>query len=212
MSQKLDRGFRERKRQATSSRITAAAARLTLEHGLVATTVEQISEEAEIGRATFFRYFDSKERAVAEGLAGVWLQMIIDALSRQAPELGPLDAVRAAFSELARGFADFRELVLSQAQLSRSSPALNAWTLLVYTGYEEAIAEVVTSHFDDITVDDLRPRLVGALVMASVRLALDDWVASEGMADLPTLIHRNLCSVAVGLPNSRDYASTEKER
>lgn len=122
MSQKLDRGFRERKRQATSSRITAAAARLTLEHGLVATTVEQISEEAEIGRATFFRYFDSKERAVAEGLAGVWLQMIIDALSRQAPELGPLDAVRAAFSELARGFADFRELVLSQAQLSRSSP------------------------------------------------------------------------------------------
>lgn len=48
--------------------------------------------------------------------------------------------------------------------------------------------------------------------MASVRLALDDWVASEGMADLPTLIHRNLCSVAVGLPNSRDYASTEKER
>jgi AcrR family transcriptional regulator len=147
MSYTRDEGFRERKRQATSSRITTAAARLVVEQGLAATTVEQIAEVAEVGRATFFRYFDTKERAVAEGFAGVWLQMITDALARQSPELPALEAVRAAFRELADGFGDIRELAMSQAQLSRSSPALTAWTLQVYTGYEQAVAEVLTPRF-----------------------------------------------------------------
>jgi AcrR family transcriptional regulator len=203
--------FRERKRQATFTRITAAAARLTLEQGLAVTTVDQIAEEAEVGRATFFRYFDTKERAVAEGFTGVWLQMILEALGRQAPDLSPLDAVRTAFEELASGFGSLREIALSQAQLSRSSPALNAWTLQVYASYEQTIAECVRARFADITSDDSRPRLVGALVMASIRLALDDWVAANGQTDLPALIDRNLSAVSIHSSYSPALASSEGE-
>jgi AcrR family transcriptional regulator len=206
-----DLGFRERKRQATSSRITAAAARLALEQGLADTTVDQISEEAEVGRATFFRYFDTKERAVAEGFTGVWLQMILDALERQSPGLPALNAVQTAFAELAGGFGGLREIALSQAQLSRSSPALNAWTLQVYTGYEQAIAEVVAPRFGDIAANDPRPRLVGALVMASIRLALDDWVAAGGQTDLAALIDRNLNSVSISSSNMGVLAAAGRD-
>jgi hypothetical protein len=33
--------------------------------------------------------------------------------------------------------------------------------------------------------------------MVAIRLALDDWVASGGRADLPSLIDLNLCSLSI---------------
>lgn len=56
-----------RRQRATRVRIATAAAQLVAEIGLAGTTVEQIAQAAEVGRATFFRYFSSKEDAVAEG-------------------------------------------------------------------------------------------------------------------------------------------------
>jgi len=167
------------------------------QRGLAATTVEQIAEAAEVGRATFFRYFDAKEWAVAEGAAAAWLELVTDRLRAQPPHLGPLDAIRTAFAELAVGFDDRREEVLPLAELSRSSPALSAWTLQVYLRYEDAIAALVAPRFAQLSDGDPRPRLVGALTMAALRLALDDWVADGGRGDLPALVDRALCAATV---------------
>ncbi len=197
MSQIVSEGLRERKRRATHVRIAAEAARLALEQGIAATTIDQIAEAADVGRASVFRYFDTKECAMAEGFTGVWIQMITDALTSQPSGIAPLESVRGAFAELAEGFEQIRDLTLAQAELSRSSAVLSAWTLRVHLGYEEAIAAALTPRFVDLEPDDPRPRLAAALVMASIRLALDDWVASAGSADLPALIHRNLASVSI---------------
>jgi AcrR family transcriptional regulator len=197
MSHNVSEGRRQGKRRTTALRIATEAARLVRYQGMAATTVDQIAEAAEVGRASFFRYFESKERAVAEGFTGVWLSMILDALAASAPGLSAIDAVRQAFSVLADGFAEIRDLTLSQAELSRSSPALSAWTLQVSLGYEDAIACALAHRVPDLEAGDPRPRLVAALVMVAVRLALDDWVASGGREDLPGLIDRNLRSVSV---------------
>jgi AcrR family transcriptional regulator len=204
-------GLRDRKRRATGQRIASEAARLALEAGMAATTVERIVEAAEVGRASFFRYFDSKERAVAEGFTGVWIEMITEALSRQPADLGALDAVRGAFGELTEGFEQLRELILAQARLSRSSSALSAWTLQVYLGYENAIAATLAPRFGDLESGDPRPRVVGAMVMAAIRLALDDWVASDGTADLPALIDRNLAAVSIEPPQPRNLRIHSRE-
>jgi AcrR family transcriptional regulator len=197
MTQIVGEGLRERKRRATAQRIASEAARLVLEQGMATTTAEQIADAAEVGRASFYRYYDTKERAVAVGFTGVWLQMIADALANQPTDLSALDAVREAFAELGKGFEHIRELTFSQAELSRSTAALSAWTLQVYLGYEDAIAATVAPRFGELRRGDPRPRLVGALVMVAIRLALDDWVASGGRADLPSLIDLNLCSLSI---------------
>jgi AcrR family transcriptional regulator len=197
MSQNTEEGLRERKRRSTAERIASEAARLVLDQGMAATTVSQIAAAAGVSRASFFRYFDTKERAVAEGFVGVWLTMITGALADQPPELTAMEAVRSAFAGLGDGFEAIRELTLSQARLSRSSAALSAWTLQVYLGSEEAIAAATAPRFGPLTAGDPRPRLVGAMAMAAIRLALDDWVASAGAGDLPALIDGNLRSVEV---------------
>ena len=197
MTHVVAEGLRDRKRQATRQRIASEAARLVLHQGVAGTTVDEIAAAADVGRASFFRYFGTKEGAVAEGFAGVWLRSITDELERQPPHLEPLDAVRAAFAQLALGYGELRDLILVQAELSRSSAVLSAWTLQLYLGYEDAIARIVAPRFGDLATDDPRPRLLGALVMAAIRLALDDWVAADGSTDLPSLIDHILGSVTI---------------
>ncbi len=185
-------GLREQKRSATQRRIADAAARLAVEQGVAATTVDSIAAAAGVGRATFFRYFDSKELAVATGFsdAGAWV--LAGVIADVDPGLGPLDAIRAAYGVLGENFDSQRQLFLEQAQLSRSSAAMFAWTLYLYGDWEIAIAEAVASRFTDLAPDDPRPRMLGALTMAAARLACDIWVADDGRGDLPALIQHHL--------------------
>ncbi|UDY36112.1 acyl-CoA-like ligand-binding transcription factor [Dermatobacter hominis] len=195
------RGLRERKRDETRRRIADAAAELASAQGIVETTVEQIVERAGVGRATFFRYFESKELAIATGLSDVAIFVLVATLRDLPPELGPLEAVRAAHRALAVDFEERREMYLEQALLCRSSAAMLAWTLHLYVDWEIAIAEAVRSRFgEDLADDDPRPRLVGAMSMAAARLACDRWLESEGSGDLPALVERQLAGLELGSP------------
>ena len=184
-----------RKRQATRDRIAGAAARLVAEDGLVGTTIERIAAEAEVGRATFFRYFASKEDAVADGMTRHWLDVITTQLAAQPPELSARDAVVAAFRDLGDGFDAISAQVRDLATLTRSSPALSAWTLQIYVSYESAIADLVAPRLADLQPDDPRPRLIGAVAMASVRIALDDWLRHGG--SLPQRVRTALATLSI---------------
>jgi AcrR family transcriptional regulator len=184
-----------RKQKATRARIAAAAARSVAENGLAGATIEQIAAAAEIGRATFFRYFSSKEDAVAEGLTTHWLDLITAAIARQSAELSGTEAVVAAFEDLGDGFEAISGRVRELAALTRSSPVLSAWTLQIYLRYEAAIADLVAPRLGNPEPDDPRPRLLGALAMASIRIALDDWLANGG--SLPGRVRAALSSVRI---------------
>lgn len=185
-------GLRARKRDETRRRIAAAAVELVAANGIAATTVEQIAEHAEVGRATFFRYFESKELAVAAGLNEVAVYVFALTLSSLPASLGPLQAVREAHRLLSDGFDEMRAMYLEQALLSRSSPAMAAWTLYLYVDWEVAIADAVRPRFGDIADDDARPALLGAMTMAATRLAVDEWVAGGGTGHLPSVLARHL--------------------
>lgn len=189
--------LRERKRQATEARIAGEAARLVSANGLAGTTVDQIAAAADVGRATFFRYFDTKEAAVAAGFATSWTRVIADELALQPADLDPIAAVRAAFAQLAPVLAREHDLILLQARLARSSDTLHAWTLHLHLRIERAVAALVAPRFEGLEPNDARPQLVGALATAVVRIAVDEWVASDGTADLPELIDDGLASVSI---------------
>ncbi|ORB06801.1 TetR family transcriptional regulator [Mycobacterium mantenii] len=186
----------ERKRAAMRQRIATAAAQLVASRGLAGATVDRIADSADIGRATFFRYFNSKEDAVAEGMNAHWLGRITTALAAQPPQLTALEAVIGAFGELARGFAETENQIRELATLTRSSETLDAWTLHIYVRYESAIAELIAPRMPGLTAQDPRPRLIGALAMAAVRIALDDWLSHGG--SLPDRVRRGLAAVTVG--------------
>ena len=55
---------RERRRVETYERLMRAALKLFAERGLAGTTVEQITEAADVGKGTFFNYFPTKEHVL----------------------------------------------------------------------------------------------------------------------------------------------------
>ena len=59
-------GRRERNRAQTRDRLYRAALRLFAERGFLETTVEDITESADVGKGTFFNYFPTKEHILAE--------------------------------------------------------------------------------------------------------------------------------------------------
>ncbi len=58
-------GRRERRSSETRERIFRAALSLFAAHGFQATTIEDITEAADVGKGTFFNYFPSKEHVLA---------------------------------------------------------------------------------------------------------------------------------------------------
>jgi hypothetical protein len=88
-------------------------------------------------------------------------------------------------------------MYLDQALLSRASSAMTAWTLYLYVDWEVAIADAVRPRFDDLVPGDPRPRMVGAMTMAATRLAVDEWVATDGRGNLPELLERHLAPFEV---------------
>ena len=56
---------RERRRLETRERLYRAALELFAERGFLETTVEDITEAADVGKGTFFNYFPTKEHVLA---------------------------------------------------------------------------------------------------------------------------------------------------
>jgi AcrR family transcriptional regulator len=109
-------GRRERHRREMRERIFRAALRLFADRGFVATTVEDITEAADVGKGTFFNYFPSKEHVLA-AFAEVQLAKL-QALADPAAQAGPLEPVllrliRALAAEPGRSPALVRGLLIA---------------------------------------------------------------------------------------------------
>jgi AcrR family transcriptional regulator len=84
-------GRRERRRTEVRARIFEAAMRLFAKHGFFSTTVEQITEQADVAKGTFFNYFPGKESillAMAERQRAIVTSVTAKAVD--APRVEPL--------------------------------------------------------------------------------------------------------------------------
>src|SRR6516162_2099426 len=74
-------GRRERRKVETRRQIFQAAMKLFEKKGIFNTTVEEITQAADVGKGTFFNYFPSKE-AILSALAERQLGVINNALEK----------------------------------------------------------------------------------------------------------------------------------
>ncbi|MDH6125537.1 TetR family transcriptional regulator [Kitasatospora sp. GP82] len=171
----------ERRKAATLNEISLAAAQLFAHQGAESTTAEDIARSAGVSLRTFYRYFRTKEDAVAPLLAnGVqhWLDELTagpgeltvpQALERSAGlALTPAPERPAAALELMRG-------ILRAAQ---HDPDLLAVWHRVHHDSELELAPVL-AELAGTDVDPLELRLVAAAANTGMRVAMESWAASE---------------------------------
>lgn len=169
-------GLRERKKQQTRQALERAAFDLFAQQGYVETTVEDIAAAADVSRASFFRYFGSKEDVLAADDDLRREQFMAALISRPADE-PVLTAVRAAIAEyLAGGRADNRNSTYTK--VIRSSRVLLGRAYEIRIRWLRELETELRTRLDGVSNADTVAAMLADIVLAvletSQRLAALD--------------------------------------
>ncbi|MFF9059979.1 TetR/AcrR family transcriptional regulator [Streptomyces sp. NPDC014882] len=170
--------------------IARAAARLFADRGLRATRAEDIAQAAGVAPRTFYRYFATKEEAVAP-LYAVGARRWVEAVREAPPRLSPPEALEHAVRQtLTPGVgvsAASWEWVRTLIRLASTSPALGkVWAEVCHTS-EGDLEEVLRGRGagdgagpDNVAGPTPRRRFVAAVACAAVRVAVESWATTDG--------------------------------
>jgi AcrR family transcriptional regulator len=156
--------LRERKKARTRADLQRHALRLFRAQGYAATTVDQIAEAAEVSRATFFRYFPSKEDVVRYDDVDPLIEAALDAQPPGTPLLAALRAaLRTAFEQLE---PEKRELEEVRMEIARTEPELRERHWFTVAEIAGQLAGRIGRDPAEFDVQLLAGVLVGALLAA----------------------------------------------
>jgi len=170
---------RERRRAETRDRIIRAALDLFSERGVIATTVEDITNAADVGKGTFFNYFPSKEDILAH-LCQLQMGKIREFVAKA---IGSSQSMDALLFELAVMLVDEfgRSPALLQSILASLFSSESARQSMAEDFVEDrkVLAELMEARQargelrDDFTPDELALQFQRALFGATVLWSLD---------------------------------------
>jgi AcrR family transcriptional regulator len=165
-------GRRERKRRQTRERIEQAAMTLFLERGFDATTIEDITEAADVSKRSFFDYFPSKEEVVF-----AWQDSFADrlkaAIAARPAEESSVKAVEQALTATIMASLDQRGLAVGE--LIQCTPTLKARDQLKYAKLEQKLFEALWARKNNDPAIQMRMRLLAAVVMSAMRVGGELW-------------------------------------
>jgi AcrR family transcriptional regulator len=181
--------LRERKRLRTRRALADAALRMFTANGFDATTLDELVEEVEVSKSTFFRAFPAKEAVAIEAETELWTAYLTQ-LQRRSLSGVVLDElhdclVRAA-TELDPGWD---ERYVATRRLIVSAPALLAYVDYYRTGIEKEVVASLAGKLD-LGADDLRLNVLAELTTTCWSVAGRDWVRRGGQGGRSALIER----------------------
>lgn len=198
MSNSSDLGRRERKKLETRRALRDNALRLFAEQGFDRTTIESITEAADVSPRTFFLHFASKEDVL---LADARERAIAFAeiLAAQPGDVSPLEAVRGALSALLEQAEPDRDELMLRARLMEEAPSVLARNLEQYTTFEDLISRDAAARLGQDPRRDIYPALLGASTMTALRVAISLWYRRGGTGRLTEHVDDALHRLQVGL-------------
>ncbi len=186
--------LRSRTRENVRVQIAEVAFNVFAERGFDTVTATEVAEAAGISRASFFRYFDSKEDAVFVAQEELGVKIAAKLRERPVGE-DALTALRQALEAVSTFFRDSPSHALARLRLIRSTPRPPAHQLEVHDQWRVlvgvALAERLGRDESDLRVEALVAAAFGALRAASKR-----WAAGDGSEDLIALIDEAFAAIA----------------
>ncbi|WP_197520752.1 mycofactocin system transcriptional regulator [Mycobacterium sp. E2238] len=185
-----------RRRSTTPHQITDVAIELFSARGFAEVSVDDVAQAAGISRRTLFRYYASKN-AIPWGDFDTHLAHLRDLLDNVDPRVPLGQALRDALlafntfdeSETARHRQRMR-VILQTAELQ-------AYSMTMYAGWREVIADFVARRSDRKTTD-LAPQTAAWTMLAVALSAYEHWLGDESVP-LPTALGNAFDVVGAGL-------------
>jgi AcrR family transcriptional regulator len=181
--------LRERKKQRTRRALADAALRLFTEKGYDATTLDEVADQADVSKSTFFRFFLAKEAAAIEAEAELW-SAYLDALGDRelsGEVLGVLHrTLAAAVNTLEPGWD---ERSLATRRLVAAEPALLGYLDHYRAGVKNELIALLAQKLR-LDGEDLRLFVLAELTISAFSVAGRRWVLNNGRGGRKSLIRR----------------------
>ena len=192
-------GLRERKKAETRQAISAAALELALAHGPGRVTVDDIAAAADVSPRTVFNYFATKEEAIL-GVDPERRAELLERLAARPADEPPLGSLREAMR------SDDPEAAVSwrtRARLAREHPQLQSAYVAGFTALEDDLTAVLADRLGLDPATDPHPRLVVAVALAALRVAVQNAIDVDQVDELNDAVDRAFAFAAAGFPAPR---------
>lgn len=185
-----------RRPSTTRDEITAVAMALFTQRSFDDVSVDDIAAAAGIARRTVFRYYSSKN-AIVWGDFDSHLEVMRALLDETPDTVDTSTALRQALLTFNDFPVDEAPRHRMRMRLILEVPALQAYSMLMYTGWRDVIAQFVAkrSGADPTT---LLPQTVGWTLLGVALAAYEQWLADESSA-LTALLGKGFDAAESGL-------------
>jgi AcrR family transcriptional regulator len=194
--------LRSRTRENVRVQIAEVAFNVFAERGFDAVTATEVAEAAGISRASFFRYFESKEDAVFVAQEELGAKIAGRLRERPAGE-DAWSALRQSLDPIIAVYRESPTQSLARLRLTRSTTKLRAHQLERFDQWKQLIGAALAERLGVEEVD-LRIEALVAAALAALGSASSRWAASDGADDLIELIDDAFGAIAGPFPELRD--------
>lgn len=192
---KSEIGLRERKRRETRQRLEKEAVELVASVGLEQTTIETISERAQVSPRTFFNYFDSKEDAIL-GLHSMAITHELVAQHMQQHHYKGLSESIVGFmiSLFGPSLSD-TSLHIARRKIIRHHPHLLERKVSRMTTMARQLTETIPTlaHNNGYgTITPAEAEVITAVCISAVRVSVREWMMTRKRFSADDLITQSL--------------------
>jgi AcrR family transcriptional regulator len=180
-------GLRERKKLQTRDRLISAALELCDHQGFDTTTVEQISDAADISPRTFNRYFATKEDVVLAPIEDM-ISAMANSLEEQPRTGNEIEALVNAQVQILGGRCPTGRVDLTRfetmSRIVQNAPTVNARSIELGEKKMRSITEKVAERMGR-PVDAPEVRVTVACFSSLMHISMDTWRCGQtgGVAD-----------------------------
>jgi AcrR family transcriptional regulator len=181
--------LRERKKRRTRRALADAALRLFTEKGYDATTLEEVADQADISKSTFFRFFPAKEASAIEAEAELW-SAYLEALGDRELSGEVLEVLHRTLAvAIATLEPGWDERFLATRRLVAAEPALLGYLDHYRAGVKNELIALLAQKLR-LDGEDLRLFVLAELTISAFSVAGRRWVRNNGQGGRKLLIRR----------------------
>ncbi|SDS78314.1 TetR/AcrR family transcriptional regulator [Microlunatus soli] len=180
---------RDRSREILRAELADAAASFCAEHGFDEVTTDEIARGIGVSRATFFRYFTSKEDAVVSAAhgsaarAGTFAQRVAEVADAAEPGTTVWAIIRTATQSMIDTAETRGDPLRARIRMITDVPALKGQLASQRSIDQSAVTDVLRGRLDN----DRTARAAAAAGVAAVDLAWQEWARTPGSKLRPLL-------------------------
>jgi len=169
--------IRSRKQQIVRDAIFDAAIETFSVKGFDDTTVEDVARAAGVSRATFFRYFASKDDLLAQNVMNYGIALT-EAIKACPPSFTPFQIMHETVLSIARQKITHprtRQVIDISLRSASAMQAHGSRMMDVEAGVAIAFAERIRG----LSKDDLETRLLAAMTVSAMNVAIMSWYRDD---------------------------------